>query len=216
MTTALAPRLTFDELQHEYRLDGVVIPSVTSILRSVNLINFDHIPVHILTDAQARGRRVHAAAHFLAEGDLFWPDVLDEDQGYVESAAQYLESLGTRERTCEVRVWHEQYKYAGTFDVLVWPSTPGGIWTLGDFKTGNPADACSHLQLAGYEAALRSMFDSYFPRTAPLERVSIGLKKDGGFPALERYTDAQDFPKFLAALTILNEQKAIRGKRWNG
>ena len=48
------PELTLDH-HHVYRLDGMVIPSVTSILREAGVIDYTMIPQAVLQAAARRG-----------------------------------------------------------------------------------------------------------------------------------------------------------------
>jgi hypothetical protein len=211
MTTPTPPLvIDFDEAAHTYRVNGEVWPSVTTILRAAGLINFDGVPDYILRGAQARGTRVHKAAHYLTEGTLDWSSVSDEDRGYVEAAARFIADAKFEVCGQERRLAHGVHRYAGTCDIVGWWH---GAYAVGDFKTGNPADVAADLQLAAYAEALRySPVPEWFDVTpaAPIQRVSIRLSKDGRYSA-ELYTSPRDFSLFLACLTVVREQER-RGK----
>lgn len=199
-----AGELTFDPLEHRYFLDGVAIPGVTSILRDVGLIDFSHVPARILEDAQERGRLVHQALHYLAEDDLRPDSVAPEFQGYVEAGKDFRRTSGLLVYACEFRVWHPQYRYAGTVDLY-------GLWEgerpcLCDYKTGHPNDVAADLQLAAYAEAARALD----PDLGDLLRISVKLSKDGTFE-VESYDNPMDFSQFLAALTIANRRRQKQG-----
>jgi hypothetical protein len=75
--------LRFDAEQHRYFLGirdldaqfqpvvgEMELPSVTTVLKETNMIDMRHIPQDVLDLAAARGTAVHAALHYLDEGDL--------------------------------------------------------------------------------------------------------------------------------------------------
>lgn len=51
--------LTFDEEQHEYRVKGHKVPSVTRIVKALNPDKFAGIPQHIMDNASDRGNIIH-------------------------------------------------------------------------------------------------------------------------------------------------------------
>jgi hypothetical protein len=211
--TAVTPPLAidFDEETHTYRVNGEVWPSVTTVLQRAGLIDFSGVPDYILRGAQARGTRVHKAAHYLTEGTLDWSSVSDEDKGYVEAAAQFIADAKFEVCGQERRLAHGVHRYAGTCDIVGWWD---GMQAVGDFKTGNPADVAADLQLCAYGEALRyAPVPEWFDATpaTPIALVSIRLSKDGRYSA-ELYRDPRAFSIFLACLTVVREQQRRKGR----
>ncbi len=88
--------LAFDALTHTYRLHGEIVPSVTQVLERAGLIDFSKIPGAIRQHALDRGSAVHAAIHFLNEGDLdpaFHTD-FPEYAPYVAAWVKFLDESG--------------------------------------------------------------------------------------------------------------------------
>lgn len=200
--------LQFDPLAHVYTLDGVAVPSVTTILSATGLVSFDGVPQRTLEAARARGTRVHQAVHYLSEGLLDWETVHEADRGYVEAGAAFLRDSGFLAHGQERRLFHPVHRYAGTVDLF-------GLWdgqhAVADYKTtaGNPADVCAHLQLAAYAEALRAAPpDEWFDLTPtqPIARLGVALHDDGTY-RVDRYRDPRDFSVFLAALTVFRHQR---------
>lgn len=179
--------------------------SVTGTLRAVGYLNFDGIPGDVLEAARARGRRVHRAAHFLTEGSLDWASVDDADKGYVESCADLL-LVGEYDTVSqELGLWHPEWKYVGTADLLaIWQ----GAVSILDWKTGPLGLIAADLQTAAYAEALRvliargegppELIDAT-PGDVIL-RASVELFENGRRGQLHPYRNPYDWNEFQAAL----------------
>jgi ATP-dependent exoDNAse (exonuclease V) beta subunit len=207
--------ITFVPDTHEYfDASGQRVPSVTQVLQAAGLIDFSGVPSAILLAAQARGTRVHKAAHYLTENALDWASVDESERGYVEACALFLSTAQFEVLGQERRLFHRVHRYAGTCDIIGWW---GGRPAVADYKTGNPNDVAADIQLAAYAEALRSDLPIEWldaSATTPIERVSVRLFKDGRFSA-ELYPDSRDFSIFLACLTVMREQerRGVRGRK---
>lgn len=204
--TARPAGLVFDEVTHTYRVDGVVVPSVTQILARTGLTDFSGIPDRIRIAALNRGRRVHQAANYLLEGDLDWATVDDADRGYVESCAAFLAAAEFIVLAAEIRLFHPVLRYAGTADAI-------GIWhgerAIADWCVGDLAESRKDLQTSAYSGAAKvsppaEWFE--FAADSPIARVGVRLKKDGSLPATEPYRSPRDFALFAAACAVAHEQ----------
>jgi hypothetical protein len=122
MTTALAaPVLEFDDASHTYRLDGAVIPSVSSILQW--RFGRPNVPAHILDVAADRGRKAHLACELWDIGDLDEESIAGTDlAGYLRGWAKWSAPEDEPERwpweLIEHRMWTtcEGVTYSGTVD----------------------------------------------------------------------------------------------------
>jgi hypothetical protein len=211
MTTAAAPSLTFEPSTHTYALDGVVIPSVTTVLKAAGYIDFSRVPSGILDQALERGSLVHEALHYLNEDDLNLDSVRDDLRGYVQAGIDFRRLSGFTVYSCELRVCSPTWRVAGTLDLL-------GRWsddvlTIADYKTGHPKDVAADLQLAAYAELLRETSPDLADE--PIRRVSVRLTKDGMFH-VEPYDDddSDDWAIFLAALTTVTEVRRRQKRRW--
>jgi hypothetical protein len=209
---AISSPLVFDPVAHRYELDGIPVPSVTSVLKHCGYIRLDGVPADVLERARDRGQRVHSALHFLFEDDLDESTVDEEIAGYLESARLYLQSHVTVSIRAEMRVWSKRYHCAGTLDLLA-VHRDGQVF-VGDFKTGEPADVAADMQLAAYQAFLLEMAvsDESLHRelrsagSPILRRRSIRLFNDGRIARESLYGDSKDFTRFLSALSVVHDQ----------
>jgi hypothetical protein len=211
MLVATSP-LTFEPETHEYRLNGVRVPSVTGVLKQAGYVNLSGVPLHVIEAARARGTRVHAALHYLLENDLDISTVDAADRGYLESAEQYLAAHVQKVISVERRVWSERHCCAGTMDLIA--VHDDGFVSIDDFKTGDPADVAADLQTAAYHGFVIEMAGQDYrlwldvmggnnPKV--VRRRSIRLYRDGR-PAQETlYTDYRDYARFINALTVVHD-----------
>lgn len=138
--------LTFDQDNHEYKLDGRVIPSVTQVLSKLNITDSSHYPEN--GEAAKRGSDIHKEIELYLDGmimeeNLEWP-------GYVQSAVEFLKDAGLSKIESECR-FHDG-NVAGTADLLaVKIGEDGSQGYVIDWKTGGKQDA-HKLQVAMYAA----------------------------------------------------------------
>jgi hypothetical protein len=211
--------LTFDAATHTYTLDGVIVPSVTGILKASGLIDFSGIPEHVLEAARVRGTTVHQAIHYFNEGDL------DVDQfridfpdycGYLEGWFSFCAQRQFTPILNECRIASRRHQVAGTLDTL---GELEGEAVLLDYATGNPADVSKDYQTAAYLGLALEWSQDYMdadPRLTEfflhhelVRRYAVALKKDGSF-SLHPYSDPADFRKFL---TLVEAQRIVRARR---
>lgn len=189
--------------QHEYRLDGVVVPSVTGILKAAGLVDFSHIPPNILGAALERGTTVHKAIHFSNENDLDVGGFMGEFPGYagyLQAWLTFRETKRFRPIVCERRIASRVQQVAGTLDVL---GVMDGHAALIDYKTAITIDSvCPDLQLAAYDVLAREWAASdpalaeFFREYPFTDRFAIQLRKDGTF-RLHKYNDPTLYRQFL-------------------
>ena len=167
--------IEFNEEKHEYRLNGVVVPSVTHICR---FLNFDAVANNTnpwLRDYAAdRGSRVHAYTVAIDYGEEL--DEVDADcVGYVEAYIRFLRDFKPEWTGIERIVANERAGYAGTLDRL---GTLRGAHVLLDIKTGsriNHAYCAAQLQL--YDRALYAMGDTTMRALYVLQLAGDGTYK---------------------------------------
>lgn len=209
------PRLEFDGPTHTYTLHALdggarVLPSVTTILKTVGLINFEGVPAGILEKARDRGTRVHKAAQYLTEGTLDWSTVDPAERGYVDAYARFLAESKLRVLAQEVRLWHPTYGIAGTTDAVGWWD---GRPAVADLKSGNPDLVAARYQLAFYAMMLRESPPLEWidvTTSTPITRISIAVRKDGTYRA-DVYTDPRDHQIAMAALSLYRAIEQQRG-----
>lgn len=209
MTATDQQRMTleFDEPTHTYRWGGVIVPSVTRVLEDVGIIDYSYIPDGTREMALDRGRRVHKAAAFDAEGELDETTVDEMDLPYVLAARQWRQDSGVRVNRIEHRACHELYRYAGTRDLDGWlPGRTKDQRVLADYKCGQ-ALRWTELQTAAYAG-----FDED-PRI--YLRLGIELHADGTYKVAGEWpgsTWQKHFNGFLSCLNVYRLKREYGGR----
>lgn len=191
--------LTFDESRHEYKWDGVRVPSVTQILAP--LIDYSMVPPDVLE----RGRQLGSAVHRMTE--LHDQDDLDEDSldpvmiPYLEAWKKFRSETGFEPVTIENKMYHPKHRYCGTSDRT---GIVKGKLAVVDIKKMLALGPVIGVQLAAYQSM------HIEAGLAVTNRYALGLRADGTY-RLEPYTAPNDFAVFLSLLTVHN-WKARHGK----
>lgn len=205
------PGLTFDEVTHRYVLDGAELPSVTQILRANSLGgDFGHVRAEALEHARQRGTAVHAATHYLDEGDLDESTVDAEVKPYVEAWQAFKAERKVEILALEQRVACPVHRFAGTIDrVARVPGIRGHI--ILDIKTGAVGGA--NYQTAAY-AILAQHLKPLVTSSFLLDRWAVQLHPERTVPyTIHQYRDRRDRDVFLAALTLTHERARL-GRHW--
>lgn len=183
--------LTFDPVQHEYRLDGAVLPGVTSLLDKLH--SFAFVSYDVLEAAKERGGFVHLACQYHDEGDLDESTIRPEHQAYVKAWQRFVQDVEPEWSDIERPVVHMAMRYAGT------PDRFGTIKLRGrrircqvDIKTSSTSHPCWGLQTMAYNHAAGRATD---------RRFTVQLKPDGTYRLLE-WPDPTDWPAFCALVTL--------------
>lgn len=201
------PILTFDELQHEYLLDGKKLPSVTSI---ISTISADTILSSNFKMAGLRGTAVHAVCEKLNLGEQVNISALSEDiSRYVEGYNLFLQHGAYKITHAEQRVYSPSKHYAGTVDIIA--TNKKGDYCVMDIKTSALVSPTASLQMAAYAGAIEELAKlkviSNLPEKVKIkERVVIWLTGDGKYQ-LVPFKDPQDYSVFICMLVAHNWRK---------
>ena len=213
-------RCTLDEASHVYRVRGVEIPGVSTVLSLAGLEPaFTVDPVTLQLAAQ-RGTCVHEATaiddrHFLGVGRP-----LDMTQLEPELVPYVLAWRAFREREpfqldptrIEELVWQDGLEpFAGTLDREgTWNGRPAIL----DIKTVKELRWTMGVQLAGYAIGARQRRDDV-DEAQDYCRVLVQLRADGGYRVYasddgsgKDYLSPDDVATFLAALHIAHRKLA--------
>jgi len=192
-------RITFLEEGHQYRIEGVSVPSVTQVVDQLH--NFTGS--HDATAAMERGTLIHKACELFILGILDWSTVDESIYPEVRTFAEWWEESRFKSLLVEGLVGSEQYMFAGRLDLF-------GVWKTGlaliDFKTGNEYPAYK-FQTAGLEVALQEMLGQGMQLVPPIQRYCLYLKGDKARPV--RHEDPRDRSRFLAALTCSHTRREL-------
>jgi hypothetical protein len=186
--------LTFDEATHTYRLLGLVVPSVTQVLKPLS--NFEGVPTHVLEAKRDLGNRVHAACQFSDEGDLDEASIESDVQPYLDAWNRFKRETGATVLLNEQRVAEPMLQYAGTLDRVVLLHEEK--WLI-DLKTCISCPIAVGPQTAAY---LRALGD-----TSVTHRGALRLRPDGTY-RLDSLTGANDWACFMGCLALHNFLKA--------
>lgn len=168
------PELTFTEDSHTYRLNGVEIPSVTTLMKPLSQTIYGSIDTDILAKAAKRGTEVHAAIENYIKFGI--TDITPEHQGYFNAFLNWYKAHNVKAYGTEIRLYHKLLQYAGTADMLA--NVDGGFDTLIDFKTSSQVhEKLCAVQLEAYERALVS-HDNNIDFG---EKQIIHLRSDGSY-----------------------------------
>ncbi len=197
--------LTFEADTHTYRWRGDVVPSVTQILRDLQLS-----PQYPEDRGWLEfGRAVHKCCDLVLQdrldscGDLLLP--------YVNAFRDVVALYKIKPLNTELEVYHDTLGFAGRLDIHC---RIFGIYeAIIDYKTGLPP-SCTGLQTAGYDLALSRML-----KTPTIKRRRYALRlltdetKTTGKAKLVEYTDPFNYEVFSGAVAVW---KWKFGKNGNG
>ena len=187
-------RISFSEVGHIYRLNGIRVPNVTAVLR--DLYSWDLIPLHVI----ARRRQIGIAVHEAIALDVY--DGLDEASldpqiaNYFAAWRRFRREQAFHCAYSETRVASERYRYAGTFDLV---GTMAGTQALIDTKNTNYLHAASALQTAAYAQAAQEMGLV----SDGIRRYTLYLREDGSY-RLDSHRESNDLAIFLSCLSRYN------------
>ncbi|MHB0965551.1 MAG: hypothetical protein ACYC36_03765 [Bellilinea sp.] len=189
--------LEFNEERHEYRWNGVIVPSVTQILKP--LTDFSRISPAILEHARQQGVAIHKMVELELAGDLDISSLPEWMLPYYTAWGKFVAETGFECVASEQQVYHNKLGYAGTVDLVGAMRGAGGLALL-DIKRSLSAGAVIGLQLSGYAQAWDSQD---IPGRAHVikHRYALQLIQNGTYK-LEPFNDPSDSSAFLACLTM--------------
>jgi hypothetical protein len=183
--------LTFDEASHTYRINGLVVPGVTSILKP--LTDFDSVPAGVLQAASEFGTAVHLACELDDLGELDDATLDPALVPYLAAWRKFIAEHRVEWELIEARVYNKTLRYAGTVDRCGYVN---GAWAVVDIKSTAQLYPSVGPQLAAYAGAIDGSFGLS-------QRFAVQLKGDGTY-TLKQYTDPTDWPVFCSLLTLRN------------
>lgn len=195
--------LTFDPATHTYRLNGEVVPSVTKIIEPT--YDFRFVDPAKLEAAARLGTAVHKTIELAGIGRLDRDNTPSILLKYLEGYEAFCRDLKYTALRHEVRVVHEQLRYAGTIDIV--GEMDGRPFDV-DVKTG--AKYPGHrLQTMGYKLARIAMGDA----DHNLGRGCLYLDENGDYEIVHYSKwDSHDQPAFIA-LATLHRWQQLHNKR---
>ena len=174
------PELTFDEIPHIYKLNGIIIPSVSEIMTPLSQAEYGDINTKTLQNAADRGTEVHNAIENWIKFGIV--DISEEHKGYFDAFMGWWNERNPEVVGSEARTYHKLMRYAGTVDMLAYID---GELNLIDFKTTyRIINKNCGVQLEAYAQALAS-HGIKVERKRILHLCKDGKWDDPQFPAMD-------------------------------
>ena len=194
------PQLFFNETEHRYFAGGIELPSVTRVLSSAGLFDYNFLSAEHREQCLERGRRVHRATEQDDQAGLDEESLDAEILPYIEAWRKFKRDFQFTPEWIERRVFHPLFRYGGTID-RVGRIRNGDQWLV-DLKTGQAPNATRY-QTAAYSACLKH------PRT--YARRAVELRSDASYHVIAY--DAgdywSDFTVFAAALRAFQKKEDL-------
>lgn len=193
--------LTFNSQLHEYRLDGVVIPSVTWILKAEGMTNFGMVSQEVLDANASFGTALHACISYRVKGTLDESTVDPALMQYLSGWDNFVEDFMFEVKESEVQGFHPIYRYAYTADLLGVIKKGHFMGdAVGDIKSGMPKPA-DKIQIAAYKMAVGKQYRNTF-----LLYLDPSYKPRG-YKVIFADNNKMEQGLFLAALSLNNWKK---------
>ncbi|MBQ9703872.1 MAG: hypothetical protein IJV68_04940 [Clostridia bacterium] len=144
--------LSFTDEDHIYRLNGVIIPSVSAVMEPLSMAKYKGISESTLDRAANKGTSVHNAIENYIKFGI--DDVPPEHRGYFDGFLDWLDEKKPVFVSSEFQCYHKLMMYGGTLDIL---SYIGDKLTLTDVKTTYTiSEMTCRVQLEAYAQILAS------------------------------------------------------------
>ena len=190
--------LTFTAENHIYRVGGVIVPSVTQIIKDAGLVNFDFISDELLAAKADLGNKVHSTIELNDHGTLDVETLHILLKKYLDSWIKFKHDFNYTTIDIELQLYHPLFRYAGRIDQV--GETEKGL-TLLDIKSGK-VQKTHPIQTAGYA----ELFNYKKPKREQIKRRLAVYLTTENYKVIE-HKESSDRNIFLAALTIANYHK---------
>lgn len=203
----IASRVVFTEQGHVYRLDGVVVPSITQALVVAQYDQFDFVRPQLLALRAAEGTMLHSMVesyekvgefdlNACAETDEQWEmmvELIDDMDAYID----FKRKTGFVVSTTEQIVASAKYSFAGRLDLTGhFPGDPD-LWVI-DIKRTAAIPKSVGLQTAAQEIGLRETLG--LEDSVQIKRGALHLRH--GKHKLAQLTNRRDRATFLSCLNV--------------
>lgn len=157
--------------------------------------------------AARRGTEVHALAERLARGEQV--TVPDELAGHVESYVRFLDDWDPRPILLEATVYHRQYGYAGTLDMVA-DLADGRRWLLDVKTTRSGVYGETALQLAAYRYADRYLdADGQAADMPQVDATGVIWVRADGYDLVPVQADEQALTAFRHIAVVARTSKVL-------
>lgn len=194
-------KMTYDDDNHQYKLDGLIIPSVTQIIQESGLVNLEWIDRDLLEAKADLGRKVHSATELYDTNNLNIEELHPTLKLYLDSWIKFRTDYNFVPIEIELKLFHQLYKYAGRIDRI---GLLNKNLTLIDIKSGTEQKT-SAIQTAGYEL----LYNQDKKKGDQIKGRMVVYLGPEGYKVVPN-NNPNDKSVFLAALTITNYLRSIK------
>jgi hypothetical protein len=137
--------IVFRETEHTYTKNGILMPSVTQIMKPLYDKVYGKVDVSASDNGKQKGKEVHSAIEVYDKYGM--KDIREEYKGYLESYIAWAKENHVTIIANEIICCHPRYGYAGTIDAM---AMVNDSIAMIDFKTGDVNAKLTAVQLQGY------------------------------------------------------------------
>lgn len=142
----LKSEIEFNEKDHIYTKNGIVLPSVTQIMQPLYEAVYGKADMNASDNGKSKGKEIHRAIDDYCEFGMI--DISEEYRPYLDNFIRYIDEHQYEIVASEVMLYHPVYNYAGTIDIIV--TNKKGEYGLIDNKTGDLQPKLHAIQLQAY------------------------------------------------------------------
>lgn len=142
----LKNEIEFNEKDHIYMKNGIVLPSVTQIMQPLYEQVYGKADSGASDNGKSKGKEIHRAIDDYCEFGMI--DISEEYKPYLDNFIRYIDEHQYEIVASEVMLCHPVYGYAGKIDIIV--RNPKGEFVLIDNKTGDLQTKLHAVQLQAY------------------------------------------------------------------
>ena len=194
-------KMTYDDDKHQYKLDGLILPSVTQIIQESGLINLEWVDRDLLEAKADLGRKVHSATELNDTNNLNTKDLHPTLKLYLDSWIKFRTDYKFVLTEIELKLFHKLYRYAGRIDRV---GLLNKKLILVDIKSGTEQKT-SAIQTAGYEL----LYNQDKKKGDQIKERMIVYLNPEGYKVIPN-NNPNDKSVFLACLTITNYLRSIK------
>lgn len=166
--------LVFDHHRHEYTLDGVKLPGVTTVLKPISSAHYAGVDPAVMERAAQLGTAVHAVIELDLQGDLDTDNLDPMLVPYYRGWRQFRQQSGFRALLSEKKLASRTHRYAGALDLF---GTLNGLPALIDAKRVAVVAPSTGPQTFAYGQLVRECHPELVGPTSPLKRYALHLMK---------------------------------------
>lgn len=142
----LKNEIEFNEKDHIYMKNGIVLPSVTQIMQPLYEQVYGKADSDASDNGKSKGKEIHRAIDDYCEFGMI--DISEEYKPYLDNFIRYIDEHQYEIVASEVMLCHPVYNYAGKIDIIARNSK--GEFVLIDNKTGDLQPKLHAVQLQAY------------------------------------------------------------------